>query len=123
MILQNLSSQTPSPDSPSSQSVSSMSLDLKKTKPTSSVAHPTALQILTAHLLITLLSSPNHAIPLAKLKEALAAKGIGNISGIGGIGIGLAGQNPETRALYGCVAKRLVKIDRRDREQVVRFDV
>lgn len=28
----------------------------------------------------------------------------------------------ETRALYGCVAKRLVKIDRGGGEQIVRFE-
>ena len=113
-ILQNLSSQSISPDSPSSQSTSSFSFDLSRPK-SGSTGHVTALQILTAHLLLTLLSSPTTSMPLLKLKEALNSK---SASWNTGIGVGLGGQNPETRALYGCVAKRLVKIDRREREQV-----
>lgn len=79
----------------------------------------TAHQILTAHLLLTLLSSmPDHSMPMAKLKEALASKGLG-----GSPGVGMAAQGPESRVLYGCVAKRLVKIDRGGREMIVRFVV
>jgi hypothetical protein len=54
-------------------------------------------------ILALLAAAPtNYAVPLAKLKaEAL---------------------DGSTRALYACVAKKLVKIDRGGGEQIVRFD-
>lgn len=52
---------------------------------------------------------------LNKVKNKLAAKAKeGGASG--------AGQNT-TRVLYGCVAARLVKIDRGGGEQIVKFDI
>lgn len=52
---------------------------------------------------------------LNKVKNNLAAKAKeGSASG--------AGQST-TRVLYGCVAKRLVKIDRGGGEQIVKFDI
>jgi hypothetical protein len=78
---------------------------------------PTSQQILTAHLLIALLeAAPTYALPLAKVKEILSAKG-------GDAGTVAIGGGGSIRVLYGCVAKRLVKIDRGRGEQTVRFDV
>ena len=75
--------------------------------PTSSIssiasasAGPTHHQVNTAQLLHALLTAPSHAMPLNQLKTA-----------IGG-----------TRALYACVAKKLIRIDRGGGEQVVLFD-
>ncbi|TDL26126.1 hypothetical protein BD410DRAFT_566984 [Rickenella mellea] len=116
-LLQTLSSQMPSPSSPSTHSTLSLTTEPR----IGSSSQPTAHQILTGLLLLTLLSlPPTYSIPLTKLKEILTSKGI---SSQGGPGIGIVGQGPETRALYGCVAKRLVKIDRSGREQIVRFDI
>ncbi|KAF8629937.1 hypothetical protein AX15_003176 [Amanita polypyramis BW_CC] len=78
-------------------------------------AQPTSQQILIAHLLLTLLSTPHFALPLNKIKDALAAKS-------GGSDVSASGQGT-SRVIYGCVAKRLVKIDRSGREQIVRFDI
>lgn len=102
--LQALASRDIGPSSPST-SVSSSSL-------TTVPGPPTAQQILTAHLLFSLLlAQPHHSLSLAQVKESLTAK------------VGAAvGQNP-TRILYGCVAKRLLKIDRGGGEQVVKFDI
>lgn len=106
--LQTIAALTPTPASPST-TVSSLAA------PTA----PTPQQILTAHLLLTLLASgPHFSMPLNKVKEALAAKA----STSGGAGGVLGGQNT-THALYGCVAKRLVKIERGGGEQIVKFDV
>lgn len=71
--------------------------------------------MLTARLLLALLEAPPHfALPLAKVKELLSAReSVGTMAGA------------SNRVLYGCVAKRLMRIDR-DRgkgEQTVRFDV
>ena len=52
---------------------------------------------------------------LNKVKDNLEAKV--KESGASGIGQSL------TRVLYGCVAKRLVKIDRGGGEQIVKFDI
>ncbi|KAH0827606.1 hypothetical protein J3R83DRAFT_4331 [Lanmaoa asiatica] len=72
--------------------------------PMSSIASATAglttHQVNTAQLLYALLTAPNHAMPLNQLKAA-----------IGG-----------TRALYACVAKKLIRIDRGGGEQIVLFD-
>ena len=73
--------------------------------------------MLTAHLLIALLEAtpPQYALPLAKVKEILSARGEK--------GAAVIGSGASTRVLYGCVAKRLVRIDRGRGEQTVRFDV
>lgn len=92
-----LAAQSPSPQSPSSHSLSSFT-----SSSSSGVATgPTPHQINTAQFLHVLLTAPNHAMQLNKLKTA-----------IGG-----------TRALYACVAKKLVRIDRGEAEQIVLFDV
>lgn len=76
---------------------------------------PTLQQVLTAALLVGLLaSSAEHSLPLTKVKELLATRTD-------------SAANPahpnSSRIVYGCVAKRLLKIDRSGGEQVVRFDV
>lgn len=84
-------------------------------------AQPSAQQILTAHLLVSLLSSPGFSMPLAKVKSLLAEKsGIDGSNGLVGV---LGGPQNTNRVLYGCVAKRLVKIDRGGGEQTVKFDI
>jgi hypothetical protein len=60
-------------------------------------------------------ATPHYALPLNQVKENLALKAKTS-------GISMTGQGT-TRILYGCVAKRLVKIDRSGREQIVKFDV
>ncbi|KAJ7714177.1 hypothetical protein DFH07DRAFT_863560 [Mycena maculata] len=108
--LQTIAVQTPMPTSPST-TVSSL------TAPAPGA--PTPQQILTAHLLLALLAAgPHFSMPLNKVKEALAAKA----STSGGSGAVLGGPNPN-RALFGCVAKRLIKIERGGGEQIVKFDV
>jgi hypothetical protein len=65
--------------------------------------------------MMLLSASPHYSMSLNKVKNNLAAKAKeGGASG--------AGQNT-TRVLYGCVAKRLVKIDRGGGEQIVKFDI
>ena len=94
-----------SPTSPSVTTETSLS--------TAARTQPTSQQILIAHLLLTLLSTQHYALPLNKVKEALAAKA-------GGSSVGAS----TNRIIYGCVAKRLVKIDRSGgREQIVKFDI
>jgi hypothetical protein len=67
-------------------------------------------------MLLALLSSPpDFSLPLNKIKEALGSKS-------GPVYPGPMAGLP-TRVLYGCVAKKLVKIERGGGEQVVRFDV
>ncbi|KAI5118064.1 hypothetical protein M0805_006327 [Coniferiporia weirii] len=124
-LLQNLSTQTPPPGSPA-PSHSTFSLT---SAGSADPSQPTAHQILTANLLLALLAAvPKHAMPLAQAKATLAAVGIG-ASGVSpsplvsNLGLMGGGQALETRALYGCVAKRLLKIDRNGKEQIVRFDV
>ncbi|KAF8828964.1 hypothetical protein HHX47_DHR3000991 [Lentinula edodes] len=104
--LQTLSNMTPTVASPT-HSVSTVS--------NSSNTPPTAQQILTAHLLIALLSSETLSLPLNKVKELLAAKA--STSGSAAMVSG------HPKALYGCVAKRLLKIERGAAGQVVRFDI
>ena len=58
-------------------------------------------------LLALLKAPPQYALPLNKLKEVLSARGALAV----------------TKPIYGCVAKRLLKIERGGREQVVKFDV
>ncbi|KAJ7045389.1 hypothetical protein C8F04DRAFT_1333275, partial [Mycena alexandri] len=112
--LQSVAALVPTPASPST-SISSLTAPVP--------AAPTPQQILTAHLLLALLNTgPQFAMPLNKVKEALAAKA----STSGGAGLVLGGQSTTrvlSHVLYGCVAKRLVKIERGGREQVVKFDV
>ncbi|KAI0256305.1 hypothetical protein BJV78DRAFT_1278820 [Lactifluus subvellereus] len=106
--LHTVAAQDPLPTSPTASSLSGTSL--------ASAPSPTSQQVLTAHLLIALLeAAPHYALPLAKVKEILSAKG-----DAGTVAIGSGGP---IRVLYGCVAKRLVKIDRGRGEQIVRFDV
>jgi hypothetical protein len=59
-------------------------------------------------------------MPLNKLKEVLASKVKGDDPGAAA---NLLGGQVTTRALYACVAKKLVKIERGGGEQVVKFDV
>lgn len=85
--------------------------------------------MLTALLLFTLLSNPPaYALPLAKAKEALIARGLGVAAAaaagpLGALSVGVGGQALETRALYGCIAKRLLKIDRGGKEQILKFGI
>lgn len=92
---------------------------------------PNTHAILTAHLLLALLHTvPRHSMPLSAAKVVLAEanKSLGNgappdpLEASMGL---LAGGDKamETRALYGCIAKRLLKIDRTGKEQLVRFDI
>lgn len=99
--LESLSSQTPSPTSPTASSFSSLA-------PSVVPGQPTSQQIATCQLLLTLLKQPGFSMTLNKLKEALAEGG------------GSAGG---TRTMYACVAKKLIKIERGGGEQVVKFDV
>lgn len=83
---------------------------------TATSVQPTGQQILTAHFLLVLFSeAPHYSVPLNKIKELLAAKASGNAS--------VTAAQGTSRIIYGCVAKRLVKIDRSGREQIVKFDV
>jgi len=120
-LLQTISSQSPSPSSPSTHST----LSLADTSSAGGAQAATAPQVLTALLLFTLLSNPpTYAMPLAKAKEALAARGLGAAAAAGPLGVlSVGGQALETRALYGCIAKRLLKIDRGGKEQILKFDV
>ncbi|KAG1870399.1 hypothetical protein C8R48DRAFT_746809 [Suillus tomentosus] len=99
--LESLSSQTPSPTSPTASSFSSLA-------PSMIHGQPTSQQITTCQLLLTLLKQPGCSMSLNKLKEALAEGG------------GSAGG---TRTIYACVAKKLIKIERGSGEQVVKFDI
>jgi hypothetical protein len=76
---------------------------------------------MTAHLLLTLLSSPpSYSMSLNKIKETLANNmGDGEANGGPASAVGLT----HTRALYACVAKRLIKIERGKGEQIVKFDI
>ncbi|KAJ4000004.1 hypothetical protein F5050DRAFT_1892300 [Lentinula boryana] len=104
--LQSLSSLTPTVASPT-RSVSTVSKG--------DDAPPTAQQILTAHLLLALISSQSLSLPLNKVKELLAAKA--STSGSAAMVSG------HPKALYGCVAKRLLKIERGAGGQIVKFDI
>ncbi|KZP34297.1 hypothetical protein FIBSPDRAFT_1035367 [Athelia psychrophila] len=112
--LRSIAAQTPSSASPSSASVSSISLSAANTSPSSGSGQPSTQQIITAHFLLTLLDAPpQFAMPLIALKGVLASK-VGSAGGPGG--------QATTRTIYGCVAKKLVKIERGSGEQVVKFD-
>ncbi|KAL5485000.1 hypothetical protein ACEPAI_7642 [Sanghuangporus weigelae] len=122
-LLQNLASQKPPPTSPTI-SHSTFSIITDKSSPGTHA-------ILTAHLLLALINAiPRHAMPLAATKVVLAEanKSLGNGAppdpAEASLGLLAGGDKAmETRALYGCVAKRLLKIDRSGREQLVRFDI
>ncbi|KAI0371053.1 hypothetical protein BV20DRAFT_1035409 [Pilatotrama ljubarskyi] len=115
--LQELSNHTPTPASPSVSSFSSLSGAAPSSGPG---AAPTAQQVLTAHMLLVLLGAPGYALTLRALKETLSEKA----AGIGAAGAaGLMGGSTVTKPVYGCVAKRLLKIERGAGEQVVRFDL
>ncbi|OJT10716.1 hypothetical protein TRAPUB_12748 [Trametes pubescens] len=113
--LQELSTHKPTPASPSASSFSSLS----GAAPSGPGATPTAQQILTAHMLLVLLGAPGHALTLRVLKDTLAEKA----AAIGAGGAGLMGGSAVTKPVYGCVAKRLLKIERGAGEQVVKFDM
>jgi hypothetical protein len=66
-------------------------------------------------LLALLEAAPNYALPLARVKEILSARDDASMAAIASGG--------SIRVLYGCVAKRLMKIERGRGEQTVRFDV
>ncbi|KAJ4468211.1 hypothetical protein J3R30DRAFT_1684714 [Lentinula aciculospora] len=104
--LQSLSSLTPTVASPT-QSISTASKGGKTL--------PTTQQILTAHLLLNLIYSETLSLPLNKVKELLAAKA--STSG------STAMVSGRPKALYGCVAKRLLKIERGAAGQIVKFDI
>ena len=71
-------------------------------------------------MLLALLGVPSQALPLAELKQILTEKA----ASVGAsTGAGLIGGSAVTKPLYGCVAKRLLKIERGTREQVVKFDL
>ncbi|CCM00833.1 uncharacterized protein FIBRA_02875 [Fibroporia radiculosa] len=112
--LQLLSTHTPSPTSPSASSLSSFSLTQPSSSSSAGAAQPTAQQILTAHMLLALLSSPpTYAMPLGRLKDVLSAKNAetGVARALGGSAV--------TRPIYGCVAKRLLKIERGGGQQLI----
>ncbi|KAI8969584.1 hypothetical protein BD414DRAFT_503102 [Trametes punicea] len=116
--LQELSAHAPAPASPSASSFSS----LPGAVPSGPGAAPTAQQVLTAHMLLVLLGAPGYALTLRALKETLAEKASAIGAG-GGAGAGLLGGSAVTKPVYGCVAKRLLKIERGAGEQVVKFDL
>jgi len=106
--LHTLAAQDPLPASPAASSLSGAAVGAAQS--------PTSQQVLTAHLLIALLeATPQYALPLARVKEILSTKGDRGVAAIG--------SGSSIRVLYGCVAKRLVRIDRGGGEQIVRFDV
>ncbi len=70
-------------------------------------------------MLLVLLGAPGHALTLRVLKDTLAEKA----AAIGAGGAGLMGGSAVTKPVYGCVAKRLLKIERGAGEQVVKFDM
>ncbi|PIL34091.1 hypothetical protein GSI_03802 [Ganoderma sinense ZZ0214-1] len=112
--LRELSARSPTPSSPSASSFSSFSA------PSGPSTAPTAQQVLTAHMLLSLLGAPSQALTLRALKEALTEKA----SSVGAsTGAGLIGGSAVTKPLYGCVAKRLLKIERGAGEQLVKFDL
>ncbi|KAL0580338.1 hypothetical protein V5O48_001675 [Marasmius crinis-equi] len=104
--LQSLSSMTPSPSSPTT-SVSSAS--------GGAPIQPSPQQILTAHLLLALLSTPQLSLPLNKVKELLSAKA--NTSGSAAL------VSSHMKPYFTCLSKRLLKVDRASGEQVVKFNL
>ncbi|KAF9562777.1 hypothetical protein CPC08DRAFT_687339 [Agrocybe pediades] len=106
--LRTLSTQTPAPESPIASTVSSVTGD--------GTNAPTFQQIQIAFLLMLLLSaSPHYSMPLNDVKENLTHKAKSS-------GVTVAGQSA-TKVLYTCIAKRLLRIDRGGRAQIVKFDI
>ena len=107
--LKSVAALTPSPSSPAASDLSSGSAYAEQ---------PTMQQVLTAHLLVSLLSSPpNFSLPLNKAKDILTAKAMSQGSSALAVGQGA------TRIVYNCVAKRLIKIERGRGEQTVKFNM
>lgn len=101
--LKTLASQMPSLSSPSASSISFSTLSTVQAQSD----RPTPQQVLTAQMLLALLdAAPLYALPLNKLKGILSTNGA----------------TTATNPIYKCVAKRLLKIERDGREQIVRFD-
>ena len=71
-----------------------------------------------------------HEMPLTALKAHLASKtavpspapDAGREAKQNAAALGASAAQLGTRALYGCVAKKIVKIDRGGGEQIVKFD-
>ncbi|KAJ8696544.1 hypothetical protein PTI98_006408 [Pleurotus ostreatus] len=104
--LQTLAAQTTVPPSPSATSLSSLA-----SAPTD---QPTFQQIMTAFLLLRLLSeAPSYSLLLNVVKDAISSKGSE---------LGAATSTQSSRVMYACIAKRLIKIDRKQGEQTVKFD-
>ena len=71
-------------------------------------------------MLLALPTAPSQSQSLRVLKEDLTQKA----ASIGtNTGAALIGGSAVTKPLYGCVAKRLLKIERGAGEQVVKFDL
>ncbi|KAF9264232.1 hypothetical protein L218DRAFT_1076776 [Marasmius fiardii PR-910] len=104
--LQTLSSMPLSPSSPTT-SVSSAT--------GGATSQPSPQQILTAHLLLALLASPQLSLPLNKVKELLSAK-----AGTSG---SAALQSTHMKPYFTCLSKRLLKVDRASGEQLVKFNL
>jgi len=104
--LRSLSMLTPPPNSPSASSLSSRTSGL--------LNEPTFQQILTAHLLLALLASSNHCLPMNTVKDLLTSKASEG---------GTTTSTSPIRILYACVGKRLLKIERGGGEQIIRFDL
>ncbi|KAJ2913243.1 hypothetical protein MD484_g7168, partial [Candolleomyces efflorescens] len=100
--LRTLSVQTPSAESPSHSSTS-----------TATSQTPGAQEVLTAFLLLELLSAPGRTMTLNKLKDIITAKK-------SSIPVAL-GVTPN-RIIYACVGKRMIRIDRSGGEQLAKFD-
>ena len=62
-----------------------------------------------------------HIIPHSALKARLSEKAVGQSPGSKQSAAAMAASAAVTRALYGCVAKKIIEIDRSSREQLVRF--
>lgn len=122
-LLQNILTLPSAPSSPSTLStLASVSIDNEVLSTTS-----TPVQIITAHILLTLLSPPPlsssttkhthahaHALPLQALKETVSHRL--HDSPRSGVS-----EKDVTRALYSAIAKKLLVIDRGGGGQVVRF--
>ncbi|VDB89248.1 unnamed protein product [Peniophora sp. CBMAI 1063] len=109
--LKDVAAQTPQPTSPSASSITSESQP--------GAAEITPQQVLTAQMLLALLSAPpSFSLPLNEVKKALGVP-VGAGPRVSTVGAGALA----TRVIYGSVAKRLIKIERGGREQVVRFDL
>lgn len=104
-LLRVLASKTPAPSSPIESSLSSFSAAQTPGD------EPSVQQIQTAQLILALFTAqPSCTLPMNRLKEVMT----GNVGETGA---------PHTRALYACVAKRLVKIERGKGGQSVGFDI